>query len=85
MFVLACCSADTKLRMGSITFHQVLAARLVDRAATVAPILRLAISSRRERLLDGQERTLEARSPKLAAHDALHFFSSLFFFGLFHL
>jgi hypothetical protein len=76
MFVLAYCSADTKLRMGSIMYHQALAARLVDRAAIVAPALLLATSSRRERLLDVLGRILGAQSPELAALDlALHFIS----------
>jgi hypothetical protein len=62
--------------MGSITCHQALAVR--DRVATVAPTLRLAMQSRRERLLDVRGRILEAQSPELRAPNlALHFFSAL--------
>jgi hypothetical protein len=82
---LRICSADTTLHMGSITFLQVLAARLVDRVATVAPTLHLAMPSRRERLLDVQGRTLEAQSPDLPALDILRCISSSLFLVLVHL
>jgi hypothetical protein len=73
------CSDGIILRKGSTTFRQVLAARLVDRVATVALTLLLATPPRHAHQMVVQGRILEAQSlGSLALDSGEHIFSSLF-------